>query len=57
MSEPGTEGGVRRDVQVYVRLSEPEHEQIAEAAKRDGMAPATWMRQQALRAARQEASR
>lgn len=55
MTEPGTEGGVRRDVQVYVRLSEPEHEQIAEAAKRDGMAPATWMRMAALRLSEERA--
>lgn len=54
--EPGTEGGVRRDVQVYVRLSEDEHEQIAGAAARDGMAPATWMRMAALRASRAEES-
>lgn len=47
-TEPGTDAIVR-DVQVYVRLSEQEHEQIAAAATRDGMAPATWMRMAALR--------
>lgn len=48
---------IRRDVQVYVRLSEQEHELIAAKAIADGMAPATWIRQQALRAAREESAR
>jgi predicted DNA binding CopG/RHH family protein len=57
MTEPGTESGVVRDVQIYVRVSEPEYEQIATAAKRDGMAPATWMRMAALRLSRQDHTR
>lgn len=41
-----------REVSVSVRLSPTEKRDIAAAAKLDGMAPATWMRQQALRASR-----
>lgn len=45
-----------RGVFVSVRLSKSEKRAMAEAARRDGMAPATWIRMVALREARRVAA-